>query len=200
MVMPINRSPEPLEDHFVSKQCKTFLEQWKVWRGANVAPRRDDVRMEDLGDALPKMVEMELVSPTLCHIHFYGSDLVEISGVDLTGKNLFESSPPKQRPLRIARFQEFEKFPCGSLARVKTTMSNDNIMIREMLSLPILPNRDAGNMRLLNVSVPLDDYKWQTPVQEEHVLPVATDFHFIDIGAGAPEESEVHQSDTPLTL
>lgn len=200
MVMPDKRIPEPLEDHFISDQCKIFLARWKTWRGAEVAPRRDDVRMEDLGEALPKMVEVEVVSQSLCPVHFFGSDLVEIAGTDLTGKNFFEATSPQQRPLRVARCLEYGKFPCGSLARVETTLNSGAVMIREILGLPVMPNGETGNVRILNVSVPLDDYKWQTPVQEEHVLPVAIDFHFIDIGAGVPDDLESLQSDTPLTL
>lgn len=195
-----NSTHEKLEDYVLSEHCRDLLDLWKSWRGDALAPQRSDVRFEDLAEALPSTIELEFVSIEQCIYRFVGSDVVELAGVDRTGTNFFTAASADQQTLRIARFLELEKYPCGSLARIQTTLKNGDKMMREALGFPVLPNRTTGNRRLIVVSTPLDDFKWQTPVQEGRILPIATDFHFIDIGAGVPEYSETLRPDAPLTL
>lgn len=191
---------ENLIDHINTDQGRVFLELWSDWRGSNLAPRRSDFHVEDLETVLPNVIEFEFVSDTQCIYRFVGSDLVEISGVEQTGTNFFESGHPEDRPLRIARCLELAKYPCGSLARIPSTLNTQTVMIREALMLPVLPDKPTGNIKLVIVSIPLENYRWQTPVLEGSILPIATDFHFIDIGAGVPENSEALKTNIALTL
>lgn len=191
---------EKLLDRVLCDQGKMLLEQWEGWRGSNLAPHRSDFNVEDLGPLLPYIIELEFVTDENCTFRFIGSDLVEISGVDQTGANFFDAAPPKDRPLRIARCLELEKYPCGSLAQIPTTLNSGTTMMREALMLPVLPNRETGNFRLIIVSIPLENYRWQTPVREGSMLPLATSFHFIDIGAGVPAYNDLLRPNVTLTL
>ena len=74
------------------------------------------------------------------------------------------------------------------------------MMMREALLLPLLPDQDTGNVRLILVSIPLENYRWQTPVREGSALPLATNFHFIDIGADVPAYNDLLRPDVSLTL
>lgn len=191
---------EKLEDHILSEPNRILLDLWKVWRGPEVAPRRSDVRIEDLGAALSYAVELELESDTRNIFRFAGSDIVKLAGQDHTGTNFFDTLPPDQRAIRISRSLKLQEHPCGMLARVQTTLKSGAPMVREVLGLPVLPDRPDGNFCLLNVSYPLDDYEWQTPVREGAKLPLAADFHFVDVGAGVPAGLDEFMAETSLSI
>jgi hypothetical protein len=180
---------EKLEGHLRSDQSRVFLDVWKAWRGSETAPRRSQAPIEDLGKVLPYTVVLEFVSELECLFQFTGSNIVELAGEDQTGTNFFEVLPPEHREVRIARNLLLEKHPCGSFFKIETTLKGGAPMLRESLGLPILPDSPDGHFRMIYVNTPLSDTSWQMPIREGIALPLASDYRYVDIGAGVPERT-----------
>lgn len=66
-------------------------EHWNAVRGGNFAPSLRQFRLEDLApEIVPSMVIIDFIGPPLdFHYRFFGSKMVETSGMELTGKSYF---------------------------------------------------------------------------------------------------------------
>lgn len=189
-----------LESHLRSKPASALLKKWTEWRGAEIAPKRSQITIEDLGEALPHIIMVEFTSPEECHFLFAGSDLVLLQGLEITGLNFYDMALPEERELRMRRLQGLEQQPCGSYSIQPGTLSPGTAVNTELLALPILPDQPGAALRGIAVSTPLNATAHLTPIQESRVIRIAEEFRFIDIGAGLPDEDARLFCQAPLSL
>lgn len=195
-----NRTSERLENHLQSNPASILLEKWIEWRGPELAPKRSQIIIEELGEALPQIVMVEFTSPEECRFLFAGSGLVHLQGLEITGLNFYDLALPEERGLRMRRLQGLAQKPCGSYSIQPGTLSAGGAVRTELLALPVFPDAAGNPLRGIAVSTPLNDPKHQMPVQESRVIRVAEEFRYIDIGAGIPDEDATLDCQTPLTL
>lgn len=195
-----NTTVEKLEAHLRSAPGHALLEKWLEWRGAQLAPKRSQVRIEDLGKALPFVILAEFTSPDELKFLLVGSELIRIQGVEFTGMNFYEMAQPDERDLRQRRLHTLEQQPCGSYSIQPGTLLQGAYLSTELLALPILPDEPDGSMRCLCVSVPLGNGRHQTPVEDSQIIRTAEEFRYIDIGAGLPEEDARLFCQPPLSI
>lgn len=200
MLAPQTYTTEKLEDHLQSAPARALLKKWSEWRGTKIAPKRSQIFIEELGEALPQVVMVEFTSPEECHFLLAGSGLVHLQGLEFTGQNFYDMALPEERELRMLRLQGLEQQPCGSYSVQPGTLSQGAAVYTELLALPILPDTAGEALRVLAVSTPLSDPLHQTPVQENQVIRVAEEFRYIDIGAGLPDEDARLLCQRPLSL
>lgn len=114
--MPASQSrtatTDKLESHLRSTPATALLRKWTQWRGAEIAPKRSQVLIEELGEALPQVVMVEFTSPEECHFLLVGSGLVHLQGLELTGQNFYDMALPEERELRMRRLRALEQQPC----------------------------------------------------------------------------------------
>lgn len=69
----------------------TVLQLWEETRGGKLAPSRQELRLEDLPTAiLPNTVLVRIESDPLDYYYlFFGTNMVNMSGVEITGKRYF---------------------------------------------------------------------------------------------------------------
>lgn len=200
MLAAQNYTPEKLENHLHSGPAHALLRKWAEWRGAEIAPKRSQIRIEGLGEALPFVTMGEFVSPEELRFLLVGSELINIQGMELTGMNFYDMAQPDERELRMQRLRWFESQPCGSYSIQPRTLSQGTHLASELLALPVLPDEPDGTLRCLCVSAPLDDGAFRTSLADAQVIRTSDDFRYIDIGAGLPDEDPKLGCQAPLTL
>lgn len=200
MLAPQTYTTEKLEDHLQSAPGYALLKKWKTWRGSALAPRRSQVRIEDLGEALPFVVMVEFTSPEECLFLLVGSGLISLQGMEYTGMNYYDMATPDERGLRMRRLHKLEGQPCGSYSIQPGTSSEGAYLSTELTVLPVFPDEPGGTLRCLCVSAPLVTVSHQSPVQDSQVIRVAQEFRYIDIGAGLPDENAELFCHSPLSL
>lgn len=111
------------QEHIRSSLCLEALDTWLGWRGAGNAPKRSEMLTESFGKALPYINVLEFVSATECLFQFVGSTLVDVQGLDFTGRNFYDLTPKEGRELRMQRMHEVERRPCGTLSIIPGKLS-----------------------------------------------------------------------------
>ena len=200
LLAPQTYTTEKLEDHLQSAPARALLKKWTDWRGTEIAPKRSQILIEELGEALPHVVMVEFTSPEKCRFLLAGSGLVNLQGLDFTGLNFYDMAAPDERDLRMRRLHEAENQPCGTYSIQPGTSSEGAYLSTELTAFPIFPDEPGGAMRCLCVSVPLVTVSHQSPVQDSQIIRIAEEFRYIDIGAGVPDETAELFCHPPLSL
>jgi hypothetical protein len=178
-----------LLDDIRTPECRAFAEAWQGWRGAELVPRRAQVRLEDIVKILPMVSVVEITSPEVATIRLFGTALYDAMGVDLTGLNFFDMITPEFRALRVARTCQSASQPCGSLYTRCMVYQSGRAVLTEGLALPVMPNDPSAGPQNFVVSMALDDPRMDGGAADPGQLPMPENFRFVDIGAGVPDLS-----------
>ncbi|MDA1098839.1 MAG: PAS domain-containing protein [Proteobacteria bacterium] len=184
-------------DDIHTPECRAFAEAWQVWRGADLAPRRSTVRIEDIPKLLPQISVLEIISPERAEFRLAGTALCAAMGIELTGLNYFDLTAPETRPRRVARTRRIVLHPCGAHVLYPIVHRSGRTVLTEVLSLPVWPNEPAAPLQIFAISVPMEDMRLEEPAAEPKQLPRGEGFHFIDIGAGVPD-ADLNPTAQPL--
>ncbi|MGE4062951.1 MAG: PAS domain-containing protein [Rhodospirillaceae bacterium] len=70
--------------------CRAFLEHWQSLRTGNALPRLQDFLSQPHPQLQPNVALKDLVPPNLLRVRLFGTRLVDVVGVDLTGQNILD--------------------------------------------------------------------------------------------------------------
>jgi hypothetical protein len=171
-----------------SEQSTQLAEAWLRWRGDRMLPQRADVKLSDVARFLPLIGLLEVRGADDVHVRVAGTGLRELYGVEITRLNLKDITAPQDWPQRAARYGAIAAHPCGSLYARRDVLPNGRIVLYEGIALPIDPDTSGALRQVMFSLAPLDKSFAIEPPANARGIPMATEFRFIDIGAGVPAE------------
>lgn len=191
---------EPLSGVLETRCCRAYAEAWNRWRGDAIAPKRSDVRLEDIKRWLPLISVLEIRSEQEQVFRLVGTKINEARGRELTGTSLKDLSRPEDWPARARVNAAMAAQPCGVTFRVVFRYSFGNDTVSEYLCLPVYPDDPMAPTQLFTIREPLRDVTIQFPQLDPETNPVGDDNRFVDIGAGVPDLSLLPHPLQPVML
>lgn len=180
--------------------CRDFAAAWNRWRGTAVAPRRADVRLEEIARWLPLLSVLEIRSREEQVFRLVGTQINEARGRELTGTTLKELSRPEDWPARSLVNAEMAAKPCGITFRALFRYSVGADAESEYLCLPVFANDPAAPVQLFTIRQPLRDVTLQLPQLDAETNPVGDGNRFVDLGAGVPDSALLPEPIPPVSL
>jgi len=86
---PINLDNLPWLPH----ELVQFAAAWRHWRGGQLLPRRNLLKLDDITSLLPRVMVLEMLSPDEALLRLVGTSYFEMFGVELTGLNFIPDCP-----------------------------------------------------------------------------------------------------------
>lgn len=173
----------------VTPETLTFVEAWVGWRGSRMVPRRSDMQLADIKRLLPMVSLLEVRSPTEVVFRVAGSRMRDYLGFDVTGYNYITFASESFRHIRIWRLQQEVTRPCGALFIYPHRFPSGYVSPAETISLPIVDGRPGKPPMMLTVVTPLSTRMEDPPENGQREMFYATEFAFVDIGAGVPDRT-----------
>jgi hypothetical protein len=187
--LTIAQMPAPVDIGTLrNPQGRRFVDAWLTWRGSSLVPRRSQMDLRQITDALPMVVLFEWREADDVRIRLTGTAIDRYTGEDRTGKSYSELTPPSHWPVRRHRLRSMVQHPCGGVMMHEYVASKPVTVTT--ITLPLLPDEIHGFPYLFSYVVPAEGlpHPADTPLARLSALPEA--FSFIDIGAGAPASTE----------
>jgi hypothetical protein len=172
------------------QMSRRFVAAWLGWRGTGrLLPRRGDVELGDIKVLLGRVLLFELVGPAEILVKVAGSQLRDHAAFEATGKNFAELTPPEQWPLRQWRMEQMAARPCGGIMITRGDGASGFGGTFETVTLPLAPDA-PGKPRLLMSNVAVVGGIYEPPAKDRpHIVPLADEFRFLDLGAGVPDKA-----------
>ncbi|MEQ8266153.1 MAG: PAS domain-containing protein [Parvibaculum sp.] len=182
---PIDHVPTAIGDISLSNAGRQLYAWWLEARGERPMPGPDDVDLRALVELLPYMRYLSWEDEKTLIFRIYGSALVEGSGFDLTGHNVFGPGDHAEVNIDRQRLRALHVQPCGILMIRDIYDRSGSAYPCEFMTLPIAPGAD-GKARLIGTIVPCDPMsEWNVDVTFDRLLTLRRAI-FIDIGQGVP--------------
>lgn len=167
---------------------KDFICAWDRWRGNELAPKRSQIKLQDMPDLMRGMMLMEAVSPTELVFRFSGSLYQDIYGFDFTGLNYLDITEVHARDLRSRRLWPVAAFPVMAVWATPSVLGTDFVGV----SVPIMPDTPGDVRKIMQVLVPVRDHHHLATERkrrgQSHV-EFSEQFRYLDIGAGKPDSA-----------
>jgi hypothetical protein len=168
-----------------SNVARQFYAWWLTARGDRPMPAAADVDPRALVELLPYLRYLSWEDDDRLVFRIYGSALVEASGIDLTGYDVFNSFDLVARKADQARLRHLHSRPCGVVMIRDIPDRTGRIYPCEFLTLPIAPGEDGKN-RVIGTVVPASRMaEWNVDVVLDRTLTLRQS-EFLDIGFGTP--------------
>lgn len=173
------------ELHF-SNAGRELYSWWLTARGDRPMPMADDVDPRALVELLPYLRYLSWEDEERLVFRIYGSALVEASGIDLTGYDVFNWFDNAERRADQARLRALHAHPCGVVMIRDIPDRSGRVYPCEFLTLPIAPGEDGKN-RVIGTVVPASRMaEWNVDVVLDRTLTLRH-AAFLDVGFGTPE-------------
>lgn len=188
LVHPIDHVPTAIGDVPLSNAGRQLYAWWLEARGEGPMPTPESVDLRALVELLPYMRYLSWEDEKTLIFRIYGSALVEGSGFDLTGHNVFGPAEHAEANIDRQRLRALHAQPCGILMIRDIYDRTGNTYPCEFMTLPIAPGAD-GKERLIGTIVPCDPMsEWNVDVTFDRLLTLRRAI-FIDTGAGVPDRA-----------
>lgn len=169
-------------------QIRAFFESWHRWRGAELVPRRSQVKPGEIPHLMSGCMLLDMHDTETMIFRYAGSLLQDFYGVDFTGKNYVELTAEVARDARVRRLMGVAVQPA---AAVWTTPAIDTVDFVGA-SVPVLPDEPDQPPMVMQVMVHLRDLHHVRPstiAQKRSSVHLSEQFRYLDIGAGLPDRS-----------
>lgn len=182
---PIDHVPTEIGGITLSNAGRQLLGWWLEARDSRPMPGADDVSPRALVELLPYMRYLSWESDEKLVVRIYGSALVEASGFDITGHDIFGHRHGDVETDR-ERLRQLHRQPCGLVMLRSIYDRGGNPYPCEFMTLPIAPGAD-GKPRIIGTVVPVVKMReWNVDVVFDRVLTLQRAVYF-DTGAGTPD-------------
>ena len=98
---------------------------------------QDFMLQSDIAPLLNTLTVLDLQEPEIARYRFCGSGVIDSTGIDLTGLNLFDLVPGEGREDLYADMAAMIAHPCGNFSQHLDLYSNGQSVASESLSLPL---------------------------------------------------------------
>ena len=163
-----------------------FAAAWRNWRGDAMLPSRGQIKLDEIGRLLPRVMVLEVLSPGEALFRLVGTAYLELFGVELTGLNFVDLATPENRAMRGERLWAMATTPCGSYMSSPDPNPGrvDNIL--HTLTLPVQPEQPDQPMQFFGLTYGTMQMNLSDNYDEDLLKRLANQFNYIDIGAGLP--------------
>lgn len=187
LARPIDGVPSEIDDVVLSNPGRQLLAWWLEAREDRAMPGADDVSPRALVELLPYIRYLSWEEDGALVFRIYGSALVEASGFDLTGHNIFATGH-EEVAIDRRRLKALHEQPCG-IVMIRDIHGRDGKTHPcEFMTLPIGPGAD-GKPRLIGTVVPAVKMReWNVDVVFTGILTLRRAVYF-DIGHGVPDSA-----------
>ncbi|MEX0839461.1 MAG: PAS domain-containing protein [Parvibaculum sp.] len=185
---PIDHVPAEIGGLPLSNVGRQLYAWWLEARGEKPMPSAGEVSLRALVELLPYIRYLSWEDEKTLVFRIYGSALVEGSGFDLTGYNVFGPDEHAEAAIDRARLRALHAQPCGIVMIRDVYDRSGKAYACEFMTLPIAPD-DDGRERIIGTVIPCEQIaEWNVDVVFDRIqtLHRAT---FIDIGFGVPDRA-----------
>ncbi len=166
-----------------------FAAAWQNWRGDGLPPDRGQVSLDDISLLLPRVMVLEVLSPTEAPFRLVGTSYRETFGIELTGLNFVDLATPGNRAVRGHRPWAMANTPCGSHASSPDLNPSRAGNLIHTLSFPVRPKQPNQPMQFFGLSFGTRKVDLSVSYGIDMVERLADNFSYIDIGAGLPNQT-----------
>lgn len=125
---------------FKSDLCAAFLAHWQSFRVGGALPTLKDFLGRPHPRLQPHTVIKDVISPGTLRVRLHGTQLVETSGVDLTGKNLLDYAGTASFADKYWSYHNsVVEHPVAVSGTKNTVAVSGRAVVFEDLSLPVVP-------------------------------------------------------------
>ncbi len=169
-----------------SEDSRTFLRAWHKWRGERLLPHRGDFVLADIKQLLPRLLLLEVRSPTEIVFRLAGTMVRARVGAELTGRNFIDLARPEERAERARLLLAEVAQPCGAVMIYPLAYPSGFDAPVEVVSVPVEPNLPGQPKLVLALFTELFRPVGEVPAEIADHLPSGKSVSFFDIGAGVP--------------
>jgi hypothetical protein len=185
---PSDHVPSEIAGVSITNAGRQLYAWWLEARGGREMPAAEDVDLRALIELLPYIRYMCWEDEKTLMVRIYGSALVEGSGFDFTGHNIFGSAEHPETAIDRARLRALHAQPCGVLIVRDVYDKTGRAYPCEFMTLPISSDSD-GKERIIGTVVPCEQVQeWAVDVELNRILTLRRAV-FIDTGNGVPPAS-----------
>ncbi|WP_262689537.1 PAS domain-containing protein [Kordiimonas aestuarii] len=163
-----------------------FLGAWNRWRAGALAPKRSEVRLQDMQNLMRGMMLMDVRDADHVMFRYVGSLYQDIYGYDFTGLNYLDITEAKVRELRSRRLWSVVAQPVVAVWTTPSVLGTDFIGV----SVPLFPDAPDTVRKIMQVLVPIREYHHiaaERQRRNQKHVEFSDQFRYIDIGAGVPD-------------
>jgi len=169
-----------------SEDSRIFLRAWHKWRGEQLLPRRADFVLADIKPLLPRLLLLEVRSPSEIVFRLAGTMVRARVGAELTGKNFIDLARPEERRERSRLLLAEVGQPCGAVMIYPLAYPSGYEAPVEVVSVPVEPNLPGQPKLVLALFTELFKPAGEVPASVDDHLAPGRSMSFFDIGAGVP--------------
>jgi hypothetical protein len=168
-----------------SQESRAFEEMWNRMRGGALVPRRSSFNVAKAAQFVRDLVLLEAPAPGrhTMRIRLAGERYQEIAGHNLAGRDHLEHFDPDYRDGALTTGWLMSNHPCGLWQITPMHTAKGYGQYIEVTGFPLGAGEDG--IPLLLCHVRLTGKLLQSPCNR-FAMDTASDFHFIDVGAGVP--------------
>lgn len=190
-MVAIQRPPNKfvaLLDDLRSPDSGAFIEAWNRWRGDRLLPNRRDFDLGSIKRLLPRVILLEIRSPTEVTFRLAGTWITRVLGLELTGRNYLELGNPADRQERAALLFAEVAQPCGAVMIYPMHYASGRAAPVEVISVPVVGDAPSDPPLVFALLTELAPTGFAEPLAAEAArqLPTGRQLRFFDIGAGTP--------------
>ncbi|MEK9970468.1 MAG: PAS domain-containing protein [Ferrovibrio sp.] len=170
----------------LTSQSRRFFAEWHRWRGTGLVPQRSVLDTAKLGDLLLRCLLLEIRGRDAIPIRFAGTQIGELLGANLAGRDYLDLTEPHNRARRAALLFTEVAQPCAAVIYYWLRIESGAVLPVELVSAPLCADGETAPSLVLACATPLikgSDHA--TEVQPDSYAE-GEGLRFIDIGAGLP--------------
>lgn len=165
-----------------------FLQWWDDARQGRSHPVRSALQIEKIAPLIPRVTIVDVVSPDRMIFRLTGTTIDEQAGINPTGINIFDITPPDQRSLRSKRLWQMSHQPCIGLLFYENRLQWGDGLVSAGVTVPVAFKDSPHGVQLMSF---FDSYRPSID-REEIGSPITQNmpdrFAYVDIGRGVPED------------
>ena len=179
-------APRPLPP--ISVEMMNFLQWWDLARQGNSLPGRGALQIEKIAPLISRITIIDILSPDRMIFRLTGTAIDEQAGINPTGINVLDITPPEQRPLRSRRLWQMAETPCAGLFIYENRLQWIDGLVSAGVTVPVRSDGDGSGRQFMTY---YDSYR-PSIEREEVGSPITQNmpdrFAYVDIGNGVPDD------------
>jgi hypothetical protein len=170
----------------LTEPSRRFFAEWHRWRGTGLVPQRSVLDTGKLGDLLLRCLLLEIRGRDAIPIRFAGSQIGEMLGTGLAGRDYLDLTDPPNRARRAALLFTEVAQPCAAVIYYWLRTAGGAVLPVELVSAPLCADGETVPSLVLACATPLIEGSDRATEIEPDSYGEGEGLRFIDIGAGLP--------------
>lgn len=175
----------------LTEDGRIFFRLWDGWRAGKLLPRWRDVDLSLFGALLPRLLVIEVRSPSQAPFLFVGSEVERQlgQGESLIGADYIAMVAAEKRALRGLLLWREVNQPCAAANINRLRYASGEEVAAEVVSAPVAPDTEGQPMRLLALISGLPPQGGSADF-DHAAVSAGEGLRFFDIGAGLASSRE----------